>query len=415
MNIILFEDARVADLDPVTTGRPAFAVSCGSFRLIDLIRHLSDQDVRLITRVRTHLRDVVAADFPHFQDTLDPAHQWTCCINARVAPAAASLSELGMLVGRRESLMITDDDDQLLAAVVPTATISSPELPELDTATFESLGCTRIDSSLEVIQYLHDLIRVHCDSMTANLQWRLGMGGYREIADGVFSADDASLGEHVVTDTRHGPIVLESGCNVGPFTFLEGPVYLGTHCKIAAHSAIKDGVSAGSTCKLGGEIEATIVESYTNKQHYGFLGHSYLGSWINLGAGTCNSDLKNTYGKVNMQHGGEKIATGLQFCGCFVGDYAKTAINTSIYTGKTIGVGSMVYGMAVHNVAAFTNDARLTGKVTAIDPKVMIATQARMFGRRQVEQRPCDKALIEAMFELTAAERSGLSCEPLVW
>ena len=415
MNIILFEDAEVAGLDPVTTGRPAFSVSCGSFRLFELIGHLSDDDDRVLAVVRPHLQDVVAADFPDFVTTLDPAIKWTCCINARVAPTAASVGELGMLVGQREPRMITDANDQLLAAALPTAALTTPQLPTFDTASLEALGCTRMDSSLEAINYLHDLIRIHCDSMTPNLHWRLGLGGYREVADGVFSADGTSPGDQLVTDTRRGPIVLEAGCRIGPFTFLEGPIWLGTNGKIAAHSAIKDGVAAGPICKLGGEIEATIVESYTNKQHYGFLGHSYLGSWINLGAGTCNSDLKNTYGKVNMHRGADKISTGMQFVGCFIGDYAKTAINTSIYTGKTIGVCSMVYGMAVHDVAAFTNDARLSGKVTAIDPQVAMTTQARMFGRRQVEQRPCDKALIEAMFELTADQRTGLSCEPLVW
>ncbi len=415
MNIILFEDARVGVLAPVTTGRPAFAVSCGSFRLSDLISYLTDEPDQVIAVVRPHLRDVVAADFPHFHSTLDPLKEWTCCINARVAPTAANLAVLGMLVGRREAVMITDPDQQLLAAAIPTASLAAPELPALDAAAWETAGCQRIDATLEAINFLHDLIRVHCDSLVANLHWRLGMGGYREIADRVFSADGTSLGEHIAIDSRNGPIVLESGCNIGPFTFLEGPVYLGPHCKIAPHSAIKDGVATGSTCKLGGEIEASIIEGFTNKQHHGFLGHSYLGSWINLGAGTCNSDLKNTYGKVKMQYGVEKISTGMQFVGCFIGDYAKTAINTSIFTGKTIGVCSMVYGMAVHDVAPFTNDARLSGKVTEIDPQVMIANQARMFGRRDVQQRPCDKALIEALFALTAADRTGLQCQPLVW
>ena len=94
-------------------------------------------------------------------------------------------------------------------------------------------------------------------------------------------------------------------------------------------------MALGHTTKIGGEIEASIVEPYTNKQHHGFLGHSYLGSWINLGAGTCNSDLKNTYGNVKMDYRGESVATGMQFVGCFMGDYAKTAINTGIFTGKT--------------------------------------------------------------------------------
>ncbi len=183
------------------------------------------------------------------------------------------------------------------------------------------------------------------------------------------------------------------------------------------HAALKDGVAIGHTAKIGGEVEASIVEPYTNKQHHGFLGHSYLGSWINLGAGTCNSDLKNTYGQVNMEYRGEKVPTGMQFVGAVVGDYAKTAINTGIFTGKTIGACSMVYGFVTTNVPSFVNYARLFGQVTEAPVEVMIATQRRMFERRGVEQRECDIQLLRDMYALTEHERtqSGetLSLEPL--
>ena len=104
---------------------------------------------------------------------------------------------------------------------------------------------------------------------------------------------------------------------------LKGPVYLGQNVKVSEHAALKDEVCISHTCKVGGEVEAAVFEPYSNKQHYGFLGHSYVGSWVNLGAGTCNSDLKNTYGKVNMVYDGKKVATQMQFMGCIIGDYAK--------------------------------------------------------------------------------------------
>ena len=141
------------------------------------------------------------------------------------------------------------------------------------------------------------------------------------------------------------------------------------------HAALKDGVSLGHTVKIGGEVEASVIEPYTNKQHHGFLGHSYLGSWINLGAGTCNSDLKNTYGKINIQYGEQKVATGMQFLGCIIGDYSKTAINTSIFTGKVIGVCSMMYGFVTSNVPSYVNYARLFGQTALLPADVMISTQ----------------------------------------
>ena len=138
-----------------------------------------------------------------------------------------------------------------------------------------------------------------------------------------------------------------------------------------------------------------------------FWGHSYLGSWINLGAGTCNSDLKNTYGKINIQYGEEKVATDMQFLGCFIGDYSKTAINTSIFTGKVIGVCSMMYGFVTSNVPSYVNYARTFGQTALLPAEVMISTQQRMFARRKVQQRPCDQQLIRDMLQLTAEERSS--------
>lgn len=307
------------------------------------------------------------------------------------------------------------DQQQLLAAIVARPDLEKICESGFSLDSFVQAGYASEENTLDVIAALHDLVRVNSHAMNDNLQHRLRYGEYQEIADGVFSADNQALPAHVVTNTRQGPIVLESGWSIGPFSFLEGPIHLGPNNRVIEHASIKEAVCTGPTCKLGGEIEATIIEGFTNKQHHGFLGHSYLGSWINLGAGTCNSDLKNTYGKVNMRRHGEKIETGMQFLGCFVGDYAKTAINTSIFTGKTIGECSLVYGFATNNVAPFTNDAQLWGKATAVDPQVMIQTQGRMFARREVVQRDCDRELITAMFELTRDQRDGLICEPLVF
>ncbi len=118
-----------------------------------------------------------------------------------------------------------------------------------------------------------------------------------------------------------------------------------------------------------------------------------------------------------MEYRGQKVATGMQFVGAIIGDYAKTAINTGIFTGKTIGACSMVYGFVTTNVPSFVNYARLFGQVTEAPVEVMVATQRRMFERRGVAQRPCDIQLLHDMYRLTAHERKqageALSLEPL--
>jgi glucose-1-phosphate thymidylyltransferase len=255
-------------------------------------------------------------------------------------------------------------------------------------------------------------VRHNLASFRENVDARIARGTYRQLRDGLFVADGVKLGEYLTVDTSAGPVVIESGASIGHYCFLRGPAIIGRNARIIEHSAIKDSVSLGHTVKVGGEVEASVVEAYTNKQHYGFLGHSYLGSWINLGAGTCNSDLKNTYGEVKMEYRGKKVSTGMQFIGCIIGDYSKSAINTGIFTGKTVGVCSMVYGFVTTNVPSFVNYARLFGQVTELPVEVMANTQGRMFARRNVQQRDHDVQLLHDMYELTRDERH-LAGEPL--
>jgi len=424
MSIVLFEDDAVRQLDPIALGKPAFAIACASFRLVDLVAELvaAGRSLSLAARVRPHLAALVAADFPEFHDgTPDPGKP-TLWLNARLVPSVS--------VGQRLQRLITAAQDgagqggiveagfTVAAALLPAGTAFTPPTDRLLTADdFRALKLPPLEHELPLFEYPHDVIRHHLANLPGNLAHRLAAGEYAQLADGVFAAPGATLGQYSTVDTRRGPVVLESGATIGPYCYLSGPVHVGRNARVLEHAALKDCVAIGHTAKIGGEVEASIIEPYTNKQHHGFLGHSYLGSWINLGAGTCNSDLKNTYGQVNMEYHGQKVATGMQFVGAIVGDYAKTAINTGIFTGKTVGVCSMVYGFVTTNVPSFVNYARLFGQVTEAPVEVMVATQRRMFERRGVTQRPCDVQLLHDMYRQTVAERqrSGetLSLEPL--
>jgi UDP-N-acetylglucosamine diphosphorylase/glucosamine-1-phosphate N-acetyltransferase len=355
-------------------------------------------------------------DFPAISASLPTIETPALLVNARLVPSVAAAKNLRQLLNGLQTAAV-HENGSLAAAMIG---LGGPEPPPnanvehwakyLRNSLLDKLPPA--DQRLPLIGYPHDLLRHHLEIIGESLGHRLQGDGYQEIADGVFAAAGATLGQYCVTDTAKGPVLLDTGAAVGPYSLLRGPAYLGPKSRVIEHSAIKDAVSLGHTTKIGGEVEASIVEPYTNKQHHGFLGHSYLGSWINLGAGTCNSDLKNTYGAVKMDYRGEQVVTGMQFVGCIMGDYAKSAINTGIFTGKTIGCCSMLYGFVTTNVPSFVNYARLFGQVTELPPEVMIATQQRMFMRRNVEQRECDIALIQAMYDLTRHERQ-LAGEPL--
>jgi glucose-1-phosphate thymidylyltransferase len=411
MSIILFEDEQVDWLYPITISKPAFVISCGSYRLIDLVGRLGRP---LHWIIREHLREIQEANFQ--QEGLPRGlSQPLMLVNASLVPSASVGQRLQRLLetGRPG---IVRSGQRVAAAVLAQDSPSPPDngcVEEIE-GYFSRLELPELALELPLFEYPHDVVRQHMAILPENLTDRLARQSYRQVAEGVFVSDDVKLGQHVVTDTSMGPIVLEKGASIGPYCYLHGPAHIGALARVTEHAAIKDGVALGHTTKIGGEVEASIIEPFTNKQHHGFLGHSYLGSWINLGAGTCNSDLKNTYGQVNMDYRGRKVATGMQFLGCIMGDYAKTAINTGIFTGKTIGVCSMLYGFVTTNVPSFVNYARLFGQVTETPVDVMIATQARMFARRNVTQRTCDVQLLQDMYRLTQKERQ-IGGEPLAF
>jgi UDP-N-acetylglucosamine diphosphorylase / glucose-1-phosphate thymidylyltransferase / UDP-N-acetylgalactosamine diphosphorylase / glucosamine-1-phosphate N-acetyltransferase / galactosamine-1-phosphate N-acetyltransferase len=407
MNVLLFEDERVGQLAPVTIGRPAYAIACGSFRLIELVREFGPMR-RL---VRPHLRGVETADSLDEMLADGPLDGPTLLVSARLVPSMPAVAQLRALIATdREGIVASGES---VAAALLKRRLEIPQFADGAAlpAMVRKLSLPSVAAELPLFDYPHDILRHHLQTIRDNLQHRIRTG-YREVADGLFVAEGVTLGEHLVTDTRGGPIVIDNGASLGPFCYLKGPIYMAPGSRLNEHSALKDGVTLGERAKVGGEVEASIIEQFSNKQHHGFLGHSYIGSWVNLGAGTSNSDLKNTYGQVNMDYAGRKTPTGMQFVGCFIGDYSKTAVNTSIFTGKTIGACSMVYGFVTTNVPSFTNYARSFSQVTESPAAVAISAQARMFTRRGITQRPCDAQLLRDMFELTRTERANYG-EPL--
>jgi UDP-N-acetylglucosamine diphosphorylase/glucosamine-1-phosphate N-acetyltransferase len=152
---------------------------------------------------------------------------------------------------------------------------------------------------------------------------------------------EAAIEPGVVFDTTAGPVVLESGVEVKAGTRLEGPLWAGANTRLVG-GPIR-GSAIGPWCVVRGEMAATVMLGYANKSHDGFIGHSVLGRWVNLGAGTITSNLKNTYGPVRLQITGAAIETGQMFLGSLFGDHAKTAIGTLLSTGTVVGAGANVF------------------------------------------------------------------------
>jgi UDP-N-acetylglucosamine diphosphorylase/glucosamine-1-phosphate N-acetyltransferase len=161
--------------------------------------------------------------------------------------------------------------------------------------------------------------------------------------DEIVIGDGAAVKSGVVLDASGGPIVIGDRAVVMPNATVIGPVSIGADSLVKAGAKILEGTSTGTVCKIGGEVEGTIFGSYSNKQHDGFIGHSYLGEWVNIGAASNNSDLKNNYSAVRMWCAGRVRETGRQFMGLLMGDHTKTGINTLFNTGTVIGFNCNVF------------------------------------------------------------------------
>ena len=189
---------------------------------------------------------------------------------------------------------------------------------------------------------------------------------------------DAQISPHAVINTIGGPVVIDAQVRVGAFCLLSGPLYIGARTQLD-NCHIANAV-VGTDCRLGGEIADSIIGNYTNKHHEGFLGHSIVGDWVNLGALTTTSDLKNNYGEVRLTFGTEKYAAGTIKFGSIIGDYAKTAIGTMLGTGSIVDLGANLFGLS-HRSGYFR--PFLWGETKIYDRNKFIEDAARMMQRRK--------------------------------
>ena len=165
------------------------------------------------------------------------------------------------------------------------------------------------------------------------------------------------------------------------------------------------GVTFGPMCRVGGEIECTIFQGHTNKAHDGFLGHSYVGEWVNLGAGTTNSDLKNNYSPVRVTLAGRIHDTGMLKMGSLLGDHVKTGIGTLLNTGGVVGTGCSIFGGGVQPTFVPPFVWGGGGRYQEYRMKDFIETAARVMLRRELTLEENQRRLLESVYHMTGPER----------
>ena len=335
----LWDDGRARRFAPFALTRPAGELRAGAVLGRERWARLFGQDVAGFV-ADAHLAGFDEAGAPPAVD-LVPAG--AVLANSRCLPSlgsSAGAADAWTCGGRLAAVRLARD----VTAEELAATATLDELRS--GAASAELAGRWLDEVWDLVATLPELLADDIRALAVTLEVDGAPAGATVLgAHEVFVERGAVVEPMVCLDASAGPILLRSGATVSCFTRLVGPCYVGEHSTVVGGRVAA--TSIGEWCKVSGEVNSAIFHSYANKGHEGFVGHSVIGRWANLGAGTTTSNLKNTYGPVQLWTPDGVRETGLQFLGTLVGDHAKTAIGTRLNTGTVVGAGANVFGGAV--------------------------------------------------------------------
>jgi UDP-N-acetylglucosamine diphosphorylase/glucosamine-1-phosphate N-acetyltransferase len=418
LQVAIFEDDALETFSPLTHTRPVFDLRCGarSFRarIMDLFRA---PDALLF--VRDYLTDYVESKEKRHVNRPEEIAGAVLFINGLLIPdrdLALRLSRvvegnIGVKDGRLVFICLGQAKARELAE-----RLSRP-LTGLDVSQMERSASKRIDvQEAQLLGYPWELVKFNIDVLSRDFPSlkKSRAGDVHPRATILGKKGDLSLGSGssieagAVVDARTGPVYIGSNSTIFPGSWVQGPAYIGSGTSILPFASIHGGSSIGDGCRIGAEVEATVIHGYVNNAHAGFIGHSYLGEWVNVGALTASSDLKNTYGTIKVSVRGQRVDTGETMIGAFIADYVRTSVGVTIYPGKKLGVGAQVHGTVSEDVPSFSIYAKTLGaKMTEIFYESVAETQRRMYGKRKVEQTAADITLLKKVYDLTRDERKA--------
>ncbi len=394
---IVFDDGG-GRLSPLTDLRASFDIRTGALTTLERLKLALDLNV-VAVRTPGHL-----AALTRERHAAIPVNEWkpgapsgdVLLLNGRCPISYEPIAELAS----GQSIVEESSGDVVAALVSPAAAAAFMASGSVEAKVLAKLPGTALLSRPWHVRTFRD------DCIASDLEL-LGDAEAPEIPAGV-----TVFGEHgltidpsakiypgVIIDLEHGPVAIGQGVTIRPGAVLIGPCAFLPGCTVLDKALIKGNTAIGPSCKVAGEVGGTIFQGYSNKGHDGHLGDSYIGEWVNLGAGTTNSNLLNTYGEVISvaAPGMSNERTGLQFFGAIIGDHVKTAICTRIMTGAVLHSGSMFAQTAAVSgcVPGFTWSTDAGRKPFRFEKFLEVAKAA--MARRKVE---LNGAMVERLREM---------------
>ena len=402
MNYIVFEDLKSNNLKPFSLNHASFEMRCGIYSNIDRVSRLLYPEDKLYLIVRNELEEIIREKFSH------------AIINPKIIPPGLFLNGATVWSNDLVAQFGIDKSYSNNGSLIAINKSTSTEFDDFYKLLESSIQVT-LDIDVIHINYIWDLIFNISPIFKNDLQSSSSFLPISSIdtnsnyldkfhqsvivnnpAD-VFINQNIDVGAGVILDASEGPILIDQYSRIDIGALIKGPVYIGQKSIINPGSRLRGNVSIGPVCKIGGEIEDVVIQGYTNKQHDGYLGHSFLGEWINLGANTTNSDLKNNYSNIRMKISKDiEINTLKQFLGVCIGDYTRTGISTMLNSGTVTGLGANVFGSGFQDkyIESFQ-----WGKDDKTDFEKFIETCIKMKERRNLRLSKTEIKLLKNIYQ----------------
>jgi UDP-N-acetylglucosamine diphosphorylase / glucose-1-phosphate thymidylyltransferase / UDP-N-acetylgalactosamine diphosphorylase / glucosamine-1-phosphate N-acetyltransferase / galactosamine-1-phosphate N-acetyltransferase len=408
LQIIIVEDNGYRKFLPLTATRPAFDLICGTQSIIArILFQFSIRRPYII--VRDEIRDVFLERNPSARTGI-PGNADSLFINGRALLSKPDVSVIGK-AKRKKSAVLFRNQEEWVGYYIPKDHNNRDveAIIRQDPSGFH--GADEIDLFVPVVRYPWEILDRNSEMIELDFKDRVRTGR-EKIRSPISSRVHIINKKHVlvgpntdiqplvVIDASHGPVIIDSDVVIQSHAYISGPVWIGPKTIVRAGARISGGSSIGHNCRVGGEINSSIMHGFSNKAHDGFLGHAYVGQWVNIGAATNNSNLKNDYGPVSVMVDGEPVNTGRQFFGMVMGDHSRTAISTTINTGSNIGVGCNIFGTDFP--PRFLHDFSWGGSdiLRIYDFDKFLKSAHAMTARRDVTLSDAEIQLLKKLFEL---------------
>jgi UDP-N-acetylglucosamine diphosphorylase/glucosamine-1-phosphate N-acetyltransferase len=341
-SIILFESNDNENFYPFSVLHPLWELRVGAMRIFEKYQRVFDTSSITFYSSNTLILDSFLERFSI--DNVRKRTKKNLILSSRLLPTTDLLSELEDLIEDGN----VNYTIMLAGKIVGYCTDDSIEgIEALDQLKAKNYTTVELDPETKYLNYIWDAISQNeaalIDDANYFRQWPspkedCTKGVHYLEKSQIFIHESVRIHPNVVIDATDGAVMIDENVKIMAGSTILGPCYIGKNSTIKVGAKIYGNTSIGEVCKVGGEVEGSIIQSYSNKQHDGFLGHSFISEWVNLGADTNTSDLKNTYSEITVLQRDNEVKTGTMFLGLICGDHTKSAINTQFNTGTIAGV-----------------------------------------------------------------------------